>query len=62
MAFVKRFGPGQDGIPGMQRRAAQLREQGATVIERIEDPAQGHGALQLNATNAQHVLDVFLNQ
>lgn len=54
--------PDRDGIPGMQRTAVWLAEQGATVIERIEDPAQGHGALQLNAANARHVLDIFLNK
>ncbi|MBI3771968.1 MAG: hypothetical protein HY272_04630 [Gammaproteobacteria bacterium] len=54
--------PDRDGISAMRRTADWLVEQGATVIERIEDPAQGHGALQLNAANARHVLDVFLKQ
>lgn len=53
--------PDRDGIPAMRRTAAWLAEQGATVIERIEDPAHGHGALQLNAANARHLLDLFLN-
>lgn len=52
--------PDRDGIPGMKRTAAWLREQGATVIESIEDPDEGHGALQRNAKNARHVLDLFL--
>jgi hypothetical protein len=33
--------PDRDGIPGMRRTAAWLEEQGATVIERIEDPRKG---------------------
>lgn len=53
--------PDRDGIPAMKRTASWLVEQGASVIERIEDPAQGHGALQLNSANARHVVDVFLN-
>lgn len=54
--------PDRDGIPAMRRTAAWLQEQGATVMERIEDPAEGHGALQLNAINARHVLDLFLGK
>ena len=54
--------PDRDGIPAMKRTAAWLAEQGASVIERIEDPAGGHGALQLNSANARHVVDVFLNR
>ncbi len=53
--------PDRSGIPGMKRTAAWLREQGATVIETIEDPAEGHGALQRNPKNARRVLDLFLN-
>lgn len=52
--------PDRDGIAAMRRTAAWLEEQGATVIERIEDPVEGHGALQRNAANARQVLDVFL--
>lgn len=52
--------PERDGVAGMRRAAAWLREQGATVLESIEDPEQGHGALQRNARNAQRVLDLFL--
>jgi hypothetical protein len=52
----------RDGIPGMKRTAAWLQEQGATVIETIEDPDEGHGALMLNPKNARHVLDLFLNE
>jgi len=46
----------------MKRTAAWLVEQGATVVERIEDPAEGHVALQLNAANARHAIDLFLNR
>lgn len=52
----------RDGIPGMRRTAAWLQKQGATVIETIEDPDKGHGALMLNPKNARHVLDLFLNE
>ena len=52
--------PDRDGIPAMQRTATWLQEQGATVIARIEDPAAGHGALQLNPENARRVLDLFV--
>jgi hypothetical protein len=54
--------PDRDGIPGMKRAAVWLKGQGATVLESIEDPAEGHGALHRNARNARHVLDLFLNQ
>jgi hypothetical protein len=37
-----------------------LKAQGATVLESIEDPVEGHGALQRNPANARHVLDVWL--
>lgn len=52
--------PERDGIPGMRRAAMWLEEQGATVVERIEDPESGHGALQRNPRNASRVLDRFL--
>lgn len=54
--------PDRAGIPGMKRTAAWLREQGATVVATIEDSAEGHGALQRNAKNARHVLDLFLHE
>lgn len=53
--------PDRDGIPAMRRTSAWLEEQGATVVERIEDPKEGHGALQRNAANARRALDLFLN-
>lgn len=53
--------PERDGIPGMRRTAAWLREQGASVVESIEDPNEGHGALMRNAKNARRVLDLFLD-
>jgi len=52
--------PERDGIPGMRRAAAWLREQGAIVVESIEDPQHGHGALVLGPKNAQRVLGAFL--
>lgn len=51
--------PARDGIPAMRRTAAWLKEQGSVVLEAIEDPDQGHGALMLNAKNTRRVLDVF---
>lgn len=52
--------PDRDGIPGMRRAAAWLKEQGAIVLDSIEDPNYGHGALVLNPKNARRVLDLFL--
>ncbi|MBI5331449.1 MAG: hypothetical protein HZB71_12650 [Betaproteobacteria bacterium] len=52
----------RDGIPGMRRAADWLREQGAVVVESIEDAQGGHGALVTNAANARRVLDRFLNE
>ena len=54
--------PDRDGIPGMQRTTAWLKEQGATIVATIEDPSEGHGALQRNAKNMRRVLDLFLNE
>lgn len=54
--------PERDGIPAMRRTAAWLEEQGATVIERIEDPKEGHGALQRNPANVRRALDIFMKQ
>lgn len=51
--------PERDGIPGMQRTAAWLKEQGAEVLFALEDPKFGHGALVLNKANARRVLDEF---
>jgi hypothetical protein len=52
--------PDRDGIAGMRRAAAWLKEQGAIVIEAVEDPDQGHGALVRNPENARRVLDLFV--
>ncbi|MBI4826538.1 MAG: hypothetical protein HY807_09000 [Nitrospirae bacterium] len=60
VAGARDLNPDRDGITGMRRTTAWLREQGATVIESIEDPNEGHGALMLNTKNARHVLDLFL--
>jgi hypothetical protein len=40
--------------------AAAEAQQGATLVERIEDPTTGHGALQLNPANARRVLELFV--
>lgn len=53
--------PDRDGIPAMRRTSAWLEQQGAIVIESIEDPTEGHGALQRNAANARRALDWFIN-
>jgi predicted esterase len=52
--------PERDGIAGMRRTASWLREQGAVVVESIEDQDAGHGALHLHPKNARRVLDSFL--
>lgn len=54
--------PERDGIPGMKRTAAWLKEQGANVVASIEDTDSGHGALMLNPQSAKRVLDLFLNE
>ncbi|MBI5595648.1 MAG: hypothetical protein HY928_06100 [Elusimicrobia bacterium] len=59
-AGAKDRNPDRDGIPGMRRTAEWLRGQGAVVLEAIEDPDQGHGALQRNPKNAERLLDLFL--
>ncbi|HEU4391345.1 MAG TPA: hypothetical protein VFV34_26335 [Blastocatellia bacterium] len=51
--------PERDGIPAMQRTADWLKEQGATVVEVIEDKDGGHGVLQRNSKLARRVLDLF---
>lgn len=51
--------PDRDGIPGMRRTAEWLRQQGATVVDVIEDPVEGHGALMRNPANARRLLDLF---
>jgi len=52
--------PDRDGIPGMRRTALWLKKQGAIVLEAIEDPEEGHGALVRNPENARRVLDLFV--
>ena len=51
--------PDRDGISGMRRTAAWLKEQGAVVLHAVEDPEEGHGALVRNPANARRVLDLF---
>ena len=50
--------PDRDGIEGMRRTAAWLKEQGGTVVLAIEDAKEGHGALQRNG-NVKKVLDFY---
>jgi hypothetical protein len=52
--------PDRSGIAGMRSAAAWLKEQGAIVVDVIEDPDEGHGALQRKPKNAKRVLDLFL--
>lgn len=52
--------PDRDGILGMKRTAGWLKEQGAVVLESIEDSSSGHGALHLNPRNCRRVLEEFL--
>lgn len=52
--------PDRSGIAGMRSAAIWLKEQGAIVVDVIEDPDEGHGALQRNPKNAKRVLDLFL--
>ena len=51
--------PDRDGTAGMKRTADWLRQQGAAVLDSIEDPDEGHGALMRNRKNAKRVLDLF---
>lgn len=52
--------PDRDGIAAMRRTATWLEGHGAQVVDAIEDPKFGHGALHLNPANARRVLDRFL--
>ena len=54
--------PDRDGIPAMRRTAAWLKEQGATVLMTIEDPTEGHGALQRNSKNTKQLLDLLFSE
>jgi hypothetical protein len=51
--------PDRDGCPGMRRTGQWLKEQGATLLDAIEDPQSGHSALQLNPRNAERLLELF---
>ena len=51
--------PERDGCPGMRRTGRWLKEQGAILLDAIEDPQSGHGALQLNPRNSARVLELF---
>jgi len=52
--------PDRAGVAGMRSTGAWLKTQGAVLIEAIEDPSSGHGALHRNPKNAKRVLDLFL--
>jgi hypothetical protein len=52
--------PEHSGIPGMRRTAIWLEEQGATVIDRIEDHAVGHDVLHARLSNVKRILDLFV--
>ncbi len=52
----------RDGLIGMKRTASWLKEQGAIVVESIEDPKFGHGALHRNPENSKRVLDIFFKK
>ena len=52
--------PDRDGITGMRRTADWLKQQGAVVVDTIEDSTAGHGALQTNPKNTERVLERFL--
>jgi len=54
--------PDRDGIAGMKRTAEWLKEQDANIVESIEDPNEGHGALMRNPKNARRVMELFFNE
>lgn len=51
--------PNRDGIPAMQATGRWLQQQGAQLLEQIEDPALGHGAFHQSRENVRRVLDHF---
>lgn len=51
--------PERSGWPDMRRSGQWLKEQGAILLDAIEDPQFGHGALQLNPRNAERLLNLF---
>lgn len=53
------FAENLDGCPGMRRSGQWLKEQGAILLDAIEDPQSGHGALQLNPRNSARLLELF---
>ena len=52
--------PELSGCPAMRRTGAWLKEQGAILVDAIEDPQSGHGALQLNPRNVERLLNLFM--
>lgn len=61
VAGAKDPNPDRDGVAGMRLTASWLKNQGAVVIESIEDRNEGHGALQRNSENVRRVLDLFFS-
>lgn len=52
--------PDRDGSSAMRRTASWLKARGAIVLEVIDDPQQGHGAMHRSKANTARVLDLFL--
>ena len=52
--------PERDGCPAMRRTGSWLKDQGAILLDAIEDPQFGHGALQLDPRNTTRLLNLFL--
>ena len=51
--------PEPDGCPGMRATGEWLVNQGAEVVEVIEDTQGGHGAFHRNPQNVNRALDIF---
>lgn len=51
--------PERDGVPAMRRTCTWLESHGAEVIDRVEAPALGHGALPQSLEITKQVLDRF---
>lgn len=51
--------PERDGVPAMKRTCSWLESHGAEVIDRVEAPGLGHGALPQSLEITKRVLDHF---
>jgi hypothetical protein len=51
--------PERDGCPGMRATGQWLAEQGAQVVDAIEDPHADHGVFHRNPQHVNRVLDRF---